>query len=244
MSETDVFKPQEPVEALDRKVWQRRAFAEYVSAMSAGDDVSVLMIDLSGFKDVNDEVGHFEGDETIEQVNSLLRGIAENFRQDDQQESDKEKKRRPDVIAFTHYQPALPGIEEDADSPFANLYHAGGDEWVILARTDERGVKAITERVRTFFDNFVHQPENRRLLEVGIGIAIGSSTIGKNDVNNFSDMLRFADRAMQQDKLDQLDFSEHQKRVIADTRAVLEAAGIRYRDAARYVRSIPKDETI
>lgn len=240
MSETDIFAPQEPVEAQSRKAWEHLAATEYVAARLAGEDVSVIMVDLSGFKDVNDTIGHLEGDDAIDNINALLHNVTGSFRKS-KKETDG-KVRQPDIVSFNHYQPRLPGTEEYADDPHAHLHHAGGDEWIILARTDSLGVKAITERLRATFGEFIEEPENSRLKEAGLGLAIGTASTDEEEINEFRSMLGRADRAMQQDKVDQLDLNEVQKRAIVDAWAVLEAAGVRFRDAARFIRISPPDQ--
>jgi diguanylate cyclase (GGDEF)-like protein len=66
-------------------LWNRRAFnrrlrEEWVRHSRSGQQLSLLMIDIDGFKDYNDKFGHQEGDQALVQTASLL---SETLREND-----------------------------------------------------------------------------------------------------------------------------------------------------------------
>jgi diguanylate cyclase (GGDEF)-like protein len=65
-------------------LYNRRHFYPYVEekmrkAQQEGSFISLILIDFNNFKDINDELGHQEGDQVLKSFASLLYTIRENF---------------------------------------------------------------------------------------------------------------------------------------------------------------------
>lgn len=64
----------DPVTGLPtRAVFQRRLDDEWKRAVSTGESISIILIDVDHFKDVNDRCGHHVGDAVLHMVGSCLR---------------------------------------------------------------------------------------------------------------------------------------------------------------------------
>ncbi len=61
---------------LNRRAWRKRADAAIAGARRRGERVSLLMIDIDHFKQINDRWGHETGDRALEQMGAMLRHCA------------------------------------------------------------------------------------------------------------------------------------------------------------------------
>ena len=65
----------DPVTALPNRVHFRREADRLLKACSEGDCTALLFVDLDGFKEVNDDLGHAQGDQVLVMVANRLRGV-------------------------------------------------------------------------------------------------------------------------------------------------------------------------
>lgn len=57
---------------LNREALEERVAAERAQAIRSGEPISVLAIDIDGFKELNDSLGHARGDEVLQEVAAAL----------------------------------------------------------------------------------------------------------------------------------------------------------------------------
>lgn len=67
----------DPVTSLPNRVHFRREADRILKARAAGEKVALLFIDLDGFKEVNDKLGHAQGDQVLMMVADRLRQVVE-----------------------------------------------------------------------------------------------------------------------------------------------------------------------
>jgi diguanylate cyclase (GGDEF)-like protein len=65
----------DPVTALPNRIHFRREADRILRARAAGDCTGLLFIDLDGFKEVNDQLGHAQGDQVLVMVANRLRVV-------------------------------------------------------------------------------------------------------------------------------------------------------------------------
>lgn len=228
MKENDPRSPIADFDLLDKKQWHSLVEVEVAAAIEQQAELTVVFVDVDGFKDINDEFGHAEGDEVISDLQELFAEVASSLRAS--RRSDDGEPR--DIVSFG----SAPADEEDKQLPIdAVPGRIGGDELAILAKTGDEGAKKIVERIRNRFEKFINEPENEHLKALNIGLSIGAATLKPG--MTASDLLKAADEEMYRNKLDNLpDLSEKQIRTIEFARFVLESAGIRVREFSKYVR--------
>lgn len=119
------------------------------------EPVSLLFLDLDGFKDVNDTHGHLAGSRCLVEVATMIRASA----------------RETDVVA-----------------------RFGGDEFaVVLPDTNERGARAVAERVRARIAD--HEFLAIEGLQVRLTASVGIATL-PGGMATADALLQAADRAM------------------------------------------------
>lgn len=109
-------------------LWNRRVFSERLSEEISrhtryGTPVSLLMIDLDGFKDINDRYGHVAGDSVLVAVADLLRSVLRT--------SDLPSRYGGDEFAVI-----LPGVHKTDAFAVAEKLRAGVEEITVVAGSD------------------------------------------------------------------------------------------------------------
>lgn len=154
----------------NRRNFIERLDAELLRAHRERHQVALLFIDLDGFKEVNDTLGHAAGDYLLQAVSDRL----------------KVKLRGSDFIS----RPAL----DDAGIHVARL---GGDEFTVVLPDleDTQVVKVIAERMRALLSVPFRIAEQEVTVTSSIGISIFPG-----DGDDAATMLKHADAAMYQAK--------------------------------------------
>ena len=171
---------------------------------SNGQGVGILVIDLDGFKAVNDRFGHHAGDSLIRALGERLRGVVELF----QRESD----------------PNWPAER-------VTLSRTGGDEFVVLldGLADRSWVDDLTGRIHKAFERPFYIGSSEVKLAASIGFAL--SDTGRCDVNQ---LLRDADLAMYEAKSEgrgrTIEFNEELGEVIRNRRQLEHELRLAIRD--------------
>lgn len=194
MSVHSLETPTQHVELLSRQQWDEMVDLHINTAEATSDtNLGVVFIDINFFKRVNDEIGHDKGDEVIAAVGELITNVSAQFR------TQNNTDRRPDVISHEHIEDAQPA-------------KWGGDEFAVLTHADENGVRDFVDRIRTTFNEYIEQPEQEELRNLGVGIAIGAAMfeLGKTS----EDLVAEASEAMKEDKKRQLpELTPHEREV-------------------------------
>lgn len=223
----------QPETVLDKKNWHEAVDSAVISARKTGNSVSVIFIDVNSFKQINDTLGHVEGDVVIEDLRQLISLVVNNLR------AVPEVGREIDLISppgfLTDDSVERPG--SDAERIEAQSGHIGGDEFSILAHTDARGVRIIKARLIEAFEEYKNDPthpEREAYRKLGVGIAIGASTLTE-DMKSSSDLLKAADKAMYEDKINQLEDLNRLRRImfwLGDK--AFQLSGVKPRDIEKY----------
>lgn len=61
------------------KVYNRRKFYEDFSKLKNGDEMILILTDLNNFKNVNDDLGHFQGDKTLKKIAAYLKQLFSKY---------------------------------------------------------------------------------------------------------------------------------------------------------------------
>lgn len=171
------------------------SFQTSIAEATGNPNLGVVFVDINGFKSVNDRIGYEEGNTVISAVGELVANASSWFRNND-------------IISH----------ESLGDAQAAKW---GGDEFAILAHTDENGIRELVDRVRSEFTDYISQPEQKELRDLGVGLAIGASMyeLGKTP----GELISEASEAMKQDKKNQLpELTPHEKEVISKIHSLLD----------------------
>ena len=154
----------------NRRNFLERLDAELLRARRERHQVALLFIDLDGFKEVNDTLGHAAGDYLLQAVGDRL----------------KEKLRGSDFIS----RPAL-------DEAGIHVARLGGDEFTVVLPDleDTQVLKLIAERMRALLSVPFRVAEQEVTVTSSIGISIFPG-----DGDDAATMLKHADAAMYQAK--------------------------------------------
>ncbi len=217
---------------LNKKAWHESVDAAVTEARRTGEPLSVLFIDADYFKEINDTLGHDEGDVVIDELRGLIEKVVTTLRT-----SGDEGSQRPlDIVSVMEVHPRKTPTPLDDDYIVTKGGHIGGDEFGILAHTDAAGADIVKERVRSVFGEYINQPGKEKLREIGIDLSIGVGTLDA-ETGDGSAMLKQADEAMYQDKLAHLpELDPHQIKALKLTRFIYEQNGIKIRDVPKYFK--------
>jgi GGDEF domain-containing protein len=147
-------------------------------AQRTGDHVGVLLLDLNGFKQINDTMGHEAGDELLREVAHRLAGCV----------------RIEDTLRLVDPEP---GRDSKKPTTVATIGRLGGDEFVVVAErlADVESACAIAERItRTLI---APMPYGGRDVPVRASIGVALSGPQARDAD---ELLRQADAAMYAEK--------------------------------------------
>ena len=168
---------------LNREEWDRTVDFQLAMAENTGDmPLTVVFMDINFFKRINDNISHIAGDQVIEDVSGLLLDVAGELRTRNTED------RRADLVSIQPF---------DSESG-----RWGGDEFSVLAHTGAAGADILMKRVRDRFEDYLDQPANEQLRQLGIGIAMGAAVheTGKDRTQ----LVEEASAAMKEDKKRQL----------------------------------------
>jgi GGDEF domain-containing protein len=163
---------------------------EIEERMRGEQPFGVIIMDLDGFKAVNDTLGHAEGDRLLEDFGAHLQS---------------EFRREGDVIA--HEKMINQPVNEDETEVPMGRY--GGDEFVIVPDLSDRDRKDglnVAERMdkameytRDVVADFVGQQE-QSIRDLGFNASIGGATWEPGSTATLTDLMKNADSAMYEDK--------------------------------------------
>jgi len=162
----------------NRNYFFYRLHCEIARCQRFGHKVSILLLDLDGFKGVNDNLGHLEGDALLQKVAEVFRG---NIRRSDTE-------------------PAY-----DVDIP---CRYGGDEFCIILPETEENNALKAAERIReavaaecSSFLRERHQnkiaPDKQQVLKLTLSVGIATYPIHSD---NTEEVVKKADDALYQAK--------------------------------------------
>lgn len=223
-NQTPEQSPDSFVGTLDKAAFHTMVTSEGEAALANGTPLSVLFMDLNGFKGVNDTLGHDVGDIIIEGVNRVVSTVATTESGIVDVKASERQNANDPVIARGTVRRVTAG-------------HIGGDEFAILSNVDEEGAEELIVRLREAFDAYMAEetPLTAKLQKLNFGLAVGAGTL-KDSV---SDMMREADVKMYTDKIEQLPgLTRKQRRALLVSNFLLSRNGISVRDIPKHMAKI------
>jgi GGDEF domain-containing protein len=232
MLEGSQFRPEHVLkeEILSKVDWHNRVEQEVQVALQDREPLSALLMDIDGFKAVNDDFGHDVGDRVIAETRSLLHEITTEL--GIEVEISQGRSRSEERAKVDENHPVLSQKPVDG--------HIGGDEFAILLHCDKEGAEIIKQLIKERFVDFLGRPENSDLQTLRLGIAIGIGMLEEN--GSKSQLLHDADEDMYQDKINNLpQLTDEQKRELRTIQYLAEQANIRLRDLPKYFKALERD---
>ena len=164
----------------NRRMFRFLADSAFAQAKREGWHVYLLLIDLDGFKAVNDNYGHENGDEVLRQVGRRLRHAMPGF---------YSNKDIPHNFSSIEERRNTTGTFRAED----HIARHGGDEFLslLIHVTQDAHAEAIAQRII----GTIQHPIDIGGTQVSVGASIGIS-VYPNDGENFEELTRTADLAM------------------------------------------------
>jgi GGDEF domain-containing protein len=160
----------------NRRLFKILAEIAFAQARREGWKAYLLLIDLDGFKIINDTYGHESGDEVLQQIGRRLR-VALPYPETDETLSSLKKLKRSE------------GLFRAEDL----IARHGGDEFLgmLIHVKAVADVKSIAQRVVDTLQKPIQLPANQVAVGASIGIAVFP-----DDGANLEELIMNADRAM------------------------------------------------
>ncbi len=177
---------------LPKDKWYVEYYKRIDSAKISGKPVSLLFLDINRLKEINDNLGHIQGDVVIDYVKKLTSVLVATLRTS---ANSQQPRTEEDLITIAP-------IRSTRNSSDAEAGLFGGDEIALFFSGDEKVAEAVSQRLHYAVDRFNSEPENIRFANLGFGVAIGSATL--KDGMDASGLLKEADDNMYDNKLDQM----------------------------------------
>lgn len=227
-----ITEQQPQTEILKKQAWHQQVEQDVEYAKVAGESLTVLLMDIDGFKGVNDDFSHEEGDRVIAETASLIHSVCEELGIDinvglSPAENDKDE--------------YVPQSESPQLSKKPISGHIGGDEFAVLSHCNQKEARKIKDEIKKRFTEFLERPENAHLKGIGIGLAIGIGELQPD--GSKSNMLRVADEEMYADKIENLPtLNDDQKRELRTIQYLAAQANIRLRDLPKYLKALEQSD--
>ncbi|MBA3677993.1 MAG: bifunctional diguanylate cyclase/phosphodiesterase [Sphingosinicella sp.] len=120
----------DPVTSLPNRLYFKREGEKALASCDDGNDAALLFIDLDGFKEVNDNLGHAQGDEVLTMVADRLRAVVQNEMKPDSVSQPVIARLSGDEFTMLFPMVKTPAearrIAQDVLSSLANPFHSAG----------------------------------------------------------------------------------------------------------------------
>lgn len=181
---------------LPKKIWHELVEQAVIAAHEENEPLSIIFLDIDNLKDVNDTLGHAEGDQVIEDFqNSVIKLVHDSLRSKPTANND----RALDLFSVSSSKRvgmlSAPIAGEQREIKPGRI---GGDEFGILCYTDSKGVEIIANRIRNVFRNTISE----RFKAVDVDVSLGVSTLEPQMTS--TSFLRLADERLYMNKISHL----------------------------------------